>query len=223
MKSTPIIVRHFMVLAVGLSCALLSSCETWSMAFAPSRTRYLGSAREIVSCREAGGRVCVAWRSEHGNGLQSTVIDLRTRQVKETGGLPGKARVVPLVVLEEEASAVPAGAGRPCLGIWRVHPGQADSLWMPRVRWIDRHEDFVVNLPSYRVGMGDLGTQACLLPTAVAKDGIMTVAVAGAMVIPAICGYPVPFGLIEKWAEAAAKDPPHPEPTPVPAHPKADR
>ena len=166
----PICFHRLLACLAGL---LLPSCATVA-SLRPSKTHYLGAAREIVSCRESEGRVFVTWRAERAGGLQIAAIDLRTRNVAGVGSVPADAKSVPVATLADEASPAPSGAARPCLGVWKVHPGQADSLWMPRVRWIDRGQDWAVNLPGYGVGARDLAKRACLLPLALVKDGVMT-------------------------------------------------
>ena len=159
-------------MVAGLSCLLLPSCATLHNV-SPSRTHYLGSARQIVSCQEKDGHAFVTWRAERTGGLQTTAIDLRTRSVAAVGGVTSKERAVDVIVLGDETSPVPSGASRPCLGIWKVNPGKPASLWMPRVRWVDRRDDWVVNLPGYGIGAHDLATRAGLMPFAVVKDGVM--------------------------------------------------
>ena len=171
MKAGFVFPRFMVVVLLAGACGSLSCCLTASLV--AGKRHYLGSARQINSCQEAGGRAYVTWRAEHGGGLQVTALDLRTRQTDQAGVVPAQVRSVPLVVLEDENSSLPAGRSRPCLGIWKVHPGVAGSLWVPRVRWFGPEGSFVVNLPCYGNAVPSAGGKLARLPATVVKDGFL--------------------------------------------------
>ena len=157
----------FLVSICLLAPMSLSSCST--SAVLGSRTRHVGTIHAIKECRADANRAYVLFQMEKDGPWKTSVVELVTRNTAVGSKAPASAKVLPILELPEETSAIPRGQSLPCLGIWRVHPDKPGSPFVPRVRWVGPGRDFCVNLPSK---VADPGRIVSRLPMAIAQDAL---------------------------------------------------